>query len=76
MYFLLRIVANIFTKPPTAGLISEYEAETTTTAMATRISVKNAIDLNEHNKKNFAWASRFLLTSLLSVIVELRLETY
>ena len=75
MYFLLRIVVNIFTKPPTAGLISEYEAQTTTTVMATRISVKNEIDLNEHNN-NFAWASRFLLTSLLSVIVELRLETY
>ena len=43
--------------------------------METRISVKNEIDLNEHNT-NFAWASRFLLTSLLSVIVELRLETY
>ena len=75
MYFLLRIVANIFTNPPTSALISEYEAQTTTTAMATRISVKNEIDLNEHNN-NFAWASRFLLTSLLSVIVELRLETY
>lgn len=75
MYFLLRIVANIFTKAPTAGLISEYEAQTTTRVMATRISVKNAMDLNEHNN-NFAWASGFMLTSLLSVIVELRLETY
>ena len=75
MYFLLRIVANIFRKPPTAGLISEDEAQTTTRAMATRISVKNAIDLDKHNN-NFAWASRFLLTSFLSVIVELRLETY
>ena len=46
-------VANIFTKTPTAALISEYEAQTTTRAMATRISVKNAIDLNEHNN-NFA----------------------
>ena len=36
---------------------------------------QNAIDLNEHNN-NFAWASGFMLTSLLSVIVELRLETY
>ena len=44
---------NIFTKPPTAGLISEYEAQTTTRAMETRIPVKNAIDLNEHNN-NFA----------------------